>query len=183
MALRVRILPGAWMSVVSVVCCQMISASALSLFRGVLPTVVCLSVIAKPRQWGGTGSLRAVAPWGRGRGGVNKLSSLSERNLHFCFKYLISVAQRDAISKTRFESTGLWLWYMIDWSYLLSLHFVHRLTCNVMAQWLIIALSKVRVSNPRPAATFVNCTAWRKKDACFSNNCNFVYFQYKKKLC
>jgi len=21
---------------------------------------------------------------------------------------------------------------------------------------------------------------WRKKNACFSNNCNFVYFQYKK---
>jgi len=23
-------------------------------------------------------------------------------------------------------------------------------------------------------------TVWRKKNACFSNNCNFVYFQYKK---
>jgi len=23
-------------------------------------------------------------------------------------------------------------------------------------------------------------TGWRKKNACFSNNCNFVYFQYKK---
>jgi len=22
-------------------------------------------------------------------------------------------------------------------------------------------------------------TGWRKKNACFSNNCNFVYFQYK----
>ena len=21
---------------------------------------------------------------------------------------------------------------------------------------------------------------WRKKNACFSNNCNFIYFQYKK---
>jgi hypothetical protein len=24
------------------------------------------------------------------------------------------------------------------------------------------------------------CTGWRKRNACFSNNCNFVYFQYKK---
>jgi len=23
-------------------------------------------------------------------------------------------------------------------------------------------------------------TVWRKKNACFSNNCNFVYFQYKR---
>jgi len=23
-------------------------------------------------------------------------------------------------------------------------------------------------------------TVWCKKNACFSNNCNFVYFQYKK---
>ena len=23
-------------------------------------------------------------------------------------------------------------------------------------------------------------TGWRKKNTCFSNNCNFVYFQYKK---
>jgi len=23
-------------------------------------------------------------------------------------------------------------------------------------------------------------TGWRKKNACFSNNCNFVYFKYKK---
>ena len=26
----------------------------------------------------------------------------------------------------------------------------------------------------------VGYTMWRKKNACFSNNCNFVYFQYKK---
>jgi hypothetical protein len=49
--LRVRILPGAWMSVshVSVVCCQ------------VEVSVVCLSVIVKPRQ------LRALAHWGLSR--------------------------------------------------------------------------------------------------------------------
>ena len=27
---------------------------------------------------------------------------------------------------------------------------------------------------------WVSYTGWRKKNACFSNNCNFVYFQYKK---
>ena len=26
----------------------------------------------------------------------------------------------------------------------------------------------------------MQCTGWRKKNAYFSNNCNFVYFQYKK---
>ena len=25
-----------------------------------------------------------------------------------------------------------------------------------------------------------NNTVWRKENACFSNNCNFVYFQYKR---
>jgi hypothetical protein len=33
------------------------------LSRGVLPSVVCLSVIVKPRQLEGPGSLGAVAPW------------------------------------------------------------------------------------------------------------------------
>ena len=34
-----------------------------------------------------------------------------------------------------------------------------------------------------PSPTFCHIyTGWRKKNACFSNNCNFVYFQYKK-LC
>ena len=29
--------------------------------------------------------------------------------------------------------------------------------------------------------SFLVCyTGWRKKNSCFSNNCNFVYFQYKK---
>jgi hypothetical protein len=31
--------------------------------RGVLPSVVCLSVIVKPQQRGGPGPLGAVAPW------------------------------------------------------------------------------------------------------------------------
>ena len=32
--------------------------------RGVVPIVVCLSVIVKPRWWGGPGPLGAFAPWG-----------------------------------------------------------------------------------------------------------------------
>jgi hypothetical protein len=35
--------------------------------RGILPNVVCPSVIVKPRQWGGPGPLGAVAPWGGGK--------------------------------------------------------------------------------------------------------------------
>jgi len=39
-----------WMSVVSVVCCQVeVSATADHPSRGVLPTVMCLNVIMKPR--------------------------------------------------------------------------------------------------------------------------------------
>jgi hypothetical protein len=33
------------------------------LSRGILPRVMCLSVILKPRQRGGPGPLWAVAPW------------------------------------------------------------------------------------------------------------------------
>jgi hypothetical protein len=32
-------------------------------FRGVLPSVVCLNVIVKPRKRGGAGPLETVAPW------------------------------------------------------------------------------------------------------------------------
>ena len=31
----------------------------------VLPSMVCLSEIIKPRQWGGRGPLEAVVPWGK----------------------------------------------------------------------------------------------------------------------
>ena len=43
---------------------------------GVLPSVVCLSVIVLPRQWGGPGSLGAVAPW-QNRIPVNRYQSRS----------------------------------------------------------------------------------------------------------
>ena len=33
---------------------------------------------------------------------------------------------------------------------------------------------------PFKAETYLCYTGWRKKNACFSNNCNFVYFQCKK---
>jgi len=32
----------------------------------------------------------------------------------------------------------------------------------------------------RAYVTIYMYKGWRKKNACFSNNCNFVYFQYKK---
>jgi hypothetical protein len=47
-----------------VVCCQVeVSVRADHLSRGVLPTVVCLSVIVNPRQWRGFGPLGVIAPW------------------------------------------------------------------------------------------------------------------------
>jgi hypothetical protein len=32
-------------------------------YRGVLPSVACLNVIVKPRQWGGPGPVGSVVPW------------------------------------------------------------------------------------------------------------------------
>jgi hypothetical protein len=62
LGLRVRIPTRAWMSV-SCECCVVRWRSlrrADHLFRAVLPSVVCLSVIVKCRQWRGLGSLGAV---------------------------------------------------------------------------------------------------------------------------
>ena len=61
--LRVRIPPAEWMSVCCE-CCVLRRADHSS--RGVLPSVVCLSVIVKPR-WGGPGPLGAVPPREVGR--------------------------------------------------------------------------------------------------------------------
>jgi hypothetical protein len=60
--------PRAWMSV-CFECC-VLSGRGLLVWadhpsRGVLPSVVCLSKIVKPREWGGPGTLGAVAPWKR----------------------------------------------------------------------------------------------------------------------
>ena len=43
--------------------------------RGALMTVVCLSVVVKPREWGGPDPLRAVAP----RGGKRSMQSTRDR--------------------------------------------------------------------------------------------------------
>jgi len=59
---------GAFMSV----CCECCVIRWRFLLRaghssgGVLPNVVCLNVIVKPRQWGGPGPLAAVPPRGGG---------------------------------------------------------------------------------------------------------------------
>jgi hypothetical protein len=63
--LHVRIAPGACMSVVSFVCCQVeVSASGRSLVqRSPTDCGAPLCVIVKPRQWGSSGLLGAIAPW------------------------------------------------------------------------------------------------------------------------
>jgi hypothetical protein len=65
LGLWVRIHPGAWMSVSCE--CHVLSGSGVCggaghSSRGALPSVVCLSVIVNPWQWGGLGPLGAVAP-------------------------------------------------------------------------------------------------------------------------
>ena len=55
---------GGMDSLVSVVCCQVEVTDHSS--RGALPSVVCLSVIVKPRKCGGPGPVVAVAPRGGG---------------------------------------------------------------------------------------------------------------------
>ena len=59
--------PGAWMYICCECCVSSVEVSAAkwSFFRR-CPTewsVVCLSVIVKPRQWGGTGPLGALKSW------------------------------------------------------------------------------------------------------------------------
>jgi hypothetical protein len=66
LGLRVRIPPGAWMSV-SYECCVLCVGRADHSSRGDLPRVVCLSVIVKPRTWESRSPLRVIAPGGRGR--------------------------------------------------------------------------------------------------------------------
>jgi len=66
----VRIPPGAWMSV-SCECCVLSVRRADHSSRGILPSVVCLSVIVQPRSWESPGPLKVVAPeGGRGRGRI-----------------------------------------------------------------------------------------------------------------
>ena len=61
LALRVRMPQAAQLSV-SCACCGLSLLRADRSSRGVLPGVVFLSVIGKPRQWGGSGQLRPFAP-------------------------------------------------------------------------------------------------------------------------
>jgi len=43
--------------------------------RDILPSVVCLSVIVKPRYWIGPGRLEAVVPWGKRYGQYERFPS------------------------------------------------------------------------------------------------------------
>jgi hypothetical protein len=56
--------------------------------RGVLPSVVCLSVIVKPRYKGGPSPLGAVAPWGGGayESRVNIMKNINLLAPEFSFK-------------------------------------------------------------------------------------------------
>jgi len=65
LGLWVRIPPGAWISV-SCECCVLCVRRVDHSSRGILPSVVCLSVIVQPRSWESPGPLRAVAPEGGG---------------------------------------------------------------------------------------------------------------------
>jgi hypothetical protein len=65
LGLRVRIPPGTWLFV-SCECCVLSGGGfcegPITRPEGVLPSLVCLSVIVNPRQWEGPGPLGAVAP-------------------------------------------------------------------------------------------------------------------------
>jgi len=63
------------LSLVSVVCCQKSLYREDHSSRGFLPSVVCLSVIVKPRWWRGQGPPGVVTPW--------------EKNISFLFVYFI----------------------------------------------------------------------------------------------
>jgi len=64
LGLRVRIPPVAWMCFfLGVLCVVRSLCRADHSPRGVLPSMVCLSVIKKPHEWGGPGPLGAFAPW------------------------------------------------------------------------------------------------------------------------
>jgi len=48
-----------------IVVCFQVEISEVSCLARVLPSVVCLNVFVKPRQWGGPSPLGVVAPWKR----------------------------------------------------------------------------------------------------------------------
>jgi hypothetical protein len=52
-----------FLSLVNFVCCQLKVCVAEHLSKWLLQSLVCLSVILKPRKWGGSGPLAAVASW------------------------------------------------------------------------------------------------------------------------
>ena len=55
-------------------------------------------------------------------------------------------------------------------------HIPDRGSFSYRRRYRILAFTSVAKLNSH----LVVYTGWRKKNACFSNNCNFVYFQYKK---
>ena len=62
------------------------------------------------------------------------------------------------------------------WHHYLNTFLITRETISFLSRILHQLTWKIL----RPMCFLRDCTVWRKKNACFSNNCNFVYFQYKK---
>jgi len=90
---------GGMDSLVSVVCCQVQVTDHLS--RGVLPSVVCLGAIVKPRQCGGPGQLGAVAPRGEGGGEYRVILRNRSQNCHV---RLSDVTSLPAVESVRYGS-------------------------------------------------------------------------------
>jgi hypothetical protein len=88
--LWVRIPPGSWMSVVSVVCCQVevCATSWLLVQRSPTDYGASLSVIQKPREWGGPGPLGAVAPNKQNKTGVFNDETKLRRSSLCSFRHL-----------------------------------------------------------------------------------------------
>jgi hypothetical protein len=73
------------LSLVSVLGCQVeVSARADHLSRGVLPSVVCLSVISELERWEGPGTLGAVELWNKTVTPLSRLEILPCFIFHYC---------------------------------------------------------------------------------------------------
>jgi hypothetical protein len=73
----VRIPPVVWMSICCECCVTLRRADRSS--RGVLSSVVCLSVTVNPQEWGGPGPLATIETWGKKF--LRLCRHMTERNL------------------------------------------------------------------------------------------------------
>jgi hypothetical protein len=106
LGLMVQIPLGACMSL-SCECCKFSSRCLCHSSRGVPLSVVCLSVIMNPRQWGSLGLLGAGGPWFKTHLG------------HECLSLVSVVRFRVDVSATRTEESH-WVWCVWVWSWILD---------------------------------------------------------------